>query len=137
MDQIPHYLAIALNVAFLVCFLMLMWQLLIHKQWTMVLLSLFFAIVCGGAVAGADVLSIGPGYLIAMVIGWQEAKNWKIQKLMRIYSALFVVCFILFANTMFHSLTTPAPTVDPRVAKQQAAIKAAKEAAQKKPFGPR
>jgi uncharacterized membrane protein len=131
MDQISYYLAIALNVAFLVCFLMLMWQLLIHKQWLMVLLSLFFAVVCGGAMAGAGALSIGPGYLIAMVIGWQEAKNWKIQKLMRIYSALFVVCFILFANTVIESFTNPPPKVDPRVAKQQAAREAAQKAAQK------
>src|SRR4051812_49609815 len=108
MNQAYPYLALALNVSFLVCFLLLMWQLLIHKQWKMVLLSLFFAVVCGGTLGGGGLLSVGPGDLIAMVIGWQEAENWKIKKLMRIYSALFVVCSMIFVNTMYKSLTTAA-----------------------------
>jgi hypothetical protein len=38
---------------------------------------------------------------------------------------------------MIHSFTHPPPKVDPRLAKQQAAIKAAQKAAEKKPFQPR
>jgi hypothetical protein len=39
MDQARNYLTLALNAALLVCFAMLLWQLLIHKQWQMALLS--------------------------------------------------------------------------------------------------
>jgi hypothetical protein len=122
MDQAFGYLAIALNVAFLVCFLMLMWQLLLHKKWSMVLLCIFFAVVCGGSLSGGSMLSVGPGYLIALVIGWQEAANWKIQKLMRCYTALFVVGLILFVHSFYTTLSTPPPPEDPKVqAKKRAA----------------
>jgi hypothetical protein len=124
MDQALDYLVIALDVAFLVCFAMLLWQFLLHKQWMIVLLSLFFAVVCGGSLLNGGVLNVGPGYLIAMVVGWQEAKNWKIQKLMRWYTGLFVLGFVIFAHSFVQTLTTASPPVDPKVlAKQKAAAR--------------
>jgi hypothetical protein len=124
MDQVYYYLGKALDVGFFVCFLMLMWQLLMHKQWKMVLLCLVCAVGCGGILLGSDArgtLSVGPGYLIAMVIGWQEAENWKMKKLMRWYTGLFVVCFILFVNNLYSTFTTAPPPPDAKtLAKERA-----------------
>jgi hypothetical protein len=115
MDQVYYYLGKALDLGFLVCFFMLMWQFLMHNQWKMVVLCLICAIGCGGILLGSDgrgPLSVGPGYLIAMIIGWQEAGNWKMKKLMRWYTGLFVVCFFLFTHTLYKTFTTAPPPPD-------------------------
>jgi hypothetical protein len=103
MDQTHGYIGIALNVAFVAAYLWLLGLFLWNHQWKMVLLSLLFSF-CGG------------GFLIALVVGWQEAANWKIQRFMKLYSALLVVCFLMFAHTLFISLTTPSPppVMDPK-----------------------
>jgi hypothetical protein len=91
------YLVYAMYTAFLVCFVILMWQFLWHKQWKMALLSLFFTWACGG------------GFLIALIIGWQEAANWKIKRLMIIYSILLPPCFIVFMNDQIKQAMEPPP----------------------------
>ena len=66
------------------------------------------------------------GPLIALVIGWQEAGKWKIKNLVRINSALLVVCFLLLTRTAYVDFMKPKPKVDPKiVAKQRAAAAAA------------
>ncbi len=99
-------------LAFLGCFVVLMGHFLFHKQWAMVGLSLFFAAGC-----------LGSGFLIALVVGWQEAANWKIQKLMRWYTGLLVVSFMLAAHTAYLTMTAPPPAVDPQEQARQRAAK--------------
>jgi uncharacterized membrane protein len=123
-DQVLGYLGLALYygllAAFLVCFVMLLGYLLLHKQWLFAFLSIFFAVLFKPA---GPLILLGP--LIALAVGWQEAGNWKIKKLMRIYSALYVVCFILLTRTAYVDYTTPAPKLDPKSqAKQKAAARA-------------
>jgi hypothetical protein len=110
MDQARNYLSLALYSALLVCFAMLLWQLLIHRQWQTVLLSIFFAIACGG------------GFLFALVFGWQEAANWKIEKLMRWYTVLLVLCFAVFTNDLFHSFLGPSSPADLKAQAKQKAM---------------
>src|SRR4051812_48555970 len=82
-----------------ICYAMIVWQMLYHKQWANTALSLVFLVVCFS------------GTLIALVIGWQEAGNWKIKKLMRIYSVLVVLCFFVAARDVFHTMTTAETSV--------------------------
>jgi hypothetical protein len=110
MDQVRNYLTFALDAAFLVCFALLLWQLLIHRQWRMALLSIGFAFACGG------------GFLFALIVGWQEAANWKIKKLMRWYSVLLVLWFVVSANNLFRSFMAPSPPADLKAKARQKAM---------------
>jgi hypothetical protein len=91
------YLTYALYTAFIVCFVLILWQFFWHKQWKMALLSLFFTWACGG------------GFLIALIIGWQEAAAWKIKKLMIVYSILLPLSFAVFMNDRFKEAMEPPP----------------------------
>jgi hypothetical protein len=115
MDLVYSYLWLALYYGFyygfLISFVILMGYFLWHKQWLFTLLSIGFSFMYGG-------------FLLALVIGWQEANNWKIKNFMRVYTILLVVFFIMGAKTLFTTLTTASPPVDPKVqAKQKAAAR--------------
>jgi hypothetical protein len=114
MDQALEYLKLGAYygciASMVICFLILLGYMLWYKQWLYFFVSLFF-VVC-----------LGAGFLIPLVIGWQEEKKWKIPKLIRIYSALVVVCSFFMMSFMWKELTTHKEQVDPRVAKQKAAL---------------
>src|SRR4051794_32047049 len=113
MDQVLGYAGLALYygllLAFLVCYLIVLGHFLWNKQWGFVFLSLFFTIVF---------YPVGPfitlGALIVLVIGWQEADKWKIKNLIRIFSVLTVVVFLLLARDAYHGFMNPPPKVDPK-----------------------
>jgi hypothetical protein len=117
MDQFYFYLQYALYGACILCFVVLLGYMLWYKQWLNAILSVFFTFFC-----------LGGGFLIPLVIGWQEAANWKIKNLMRAYSVLVVICFIMLAKSSYVYMTTPKPTVDPKVQARQRAQAAAKNA---------
>jgi hypothetical protein len=83
---------------------MILWQMLMHKQWKLALLS----IVC-------TPVWLAPifwgGYLVALIIGWQENSKWKINKIMIAYSLLVPVCFILALQNVIKEATAPPPVV--------------------------
>jgi len=118
MDQVLGYVSLALYygilVAFLGCYLVLLGHLLWNKQWLVAFLSVFFTVVF---VPVGPFITLGP--LIAMVIGWQEAKKWKIKNLMRAMSALLVVTFILLARTAYVDFMTAPPKEDPKAKKKK------------------
>lgn len=125
MDQVAEYLRLGLYyglfVGFWISYVMLLGYFLWNKQWLFVILSLFFT---GVFYPAGPMIFLGP--LIAVVIGWQEAGKWKIKNLVRINSALLVVCFLLLTRTAYVDFMKPKPKVDPKiVAKQRAAAAAA------------
>ena len=107
------YLGLAFEVLYYACYIWLLGYFLWHRQWGLTLVSLLFAF-CGG------------GFLIALVIGWQEEKNWKIRRLMVAYTALTVVWFSMLAHSLFENFTTQKP---PEVtdAKSKARMKAGRK----------
>jgi len=119
-DQVYVYLRLALYWGLLascaVCYLILLGHLLWNKQWLIVFISIFFTVVFWPVKA---LIVLGP--LIALVIGWQEADKWKIKKLMRIFSALLVVCFIMLVpGTIDTFMHPPKVEIDPiKAAKQK------------------
>jgi hypothetical protein len=102
MDQVWTYLGYALYAAIFVCFAILMFHFLWHKQWLYTLLSIGFLFACYS------------GFLFALVIGWQEAANWNIKKLMRIYTGLLIIFFVMFTRAQYKEFTTPKAPTDPR-----------------------
>ena len=82
MHEILQYLTFknCLFAAFLASYVALLWQFLYHGQWKMALLSFAFLFACGG------------GFIIALIIGWQEAAKWQMKRLMIVYSLLLVPC---------------------------------------------
>ena len=131
MDQVYYYLGQALYyglfVAFWISSVILLGHLLWNKQWLLSLLTIFFT--WGFYYAGPFVV-LGP--LIALIIGWQEADKWQIKKLVRILSALMVVCFILLTRDAYVNFMKPKPKVDPAILARQRAQKAAAAAIKKK-----
>jgi hypothetical protein len=107
MDQVWTYLGYALYAAIFVCFAYLMFYFLWYKQWLYAILSILFLFACYS------------GFLFALVIGWQESSNWNIKKLMRVYTVLLVVFFIVFARAQYKDFTTPKPLLDPRAQMKQ------------------
>ncbi|GAF93985.1 unnamed protein product, partial [marine sediment metagenome] len=76
----------------LICFIMLVIEMFKRGQQTMgivVIITLF----------------CGIGSLIALVIGWMNAKEWNITKLMTIYTACLVGSFVL--NGAYYALVLP------------------------------
>jgi hypothetical protein len=98
MDQVYEYLGYAFYygtiAGLVICFVILLGYMLWYKQWLNFFLSLFFLLACGS------------GFLIPLVIGWQEAKNWKIPKLIRLYSVLVLFGFFILSNHLYVDLTT-------------------------------
>jgi hypothetical protein len=129
-DQIVGYLGLGLYyglfLAFIVCYIVLLGHLLWNKQWLIVLLSVFFAVIFAPA---GPFIALGPA--IALVIGWQEAGKWKITNLMRLFSALWVVCFLLLTRDAYINFMNPPPKVDPKVEARLKAQQAAQKALQK------
>jgi hypothetical protein len=129
-DQVYSYLGIGLYYGILaagvVSYLVLLGYLLWNKQWLFVFLSIAFT---------AAFYPTGPfivaGPLIAVIIGWQEAKKWNIKNLVRITSVLMVLCFIVLARDAYITFVTPKPKVDPAKLARERAQKALKGAMQK------
>jgi hypothetical protein len=99
MDQVRHYLKLAMYAGAIICYVMVLWQFLMHKQWKLVLLSLLCNIVLLG------------GFLVALIIGWQEAANWKMKRLMIIFSVLLPLCMISLMRDEWRRMTEPPPVV--------------------------
>jgi hypothetical protein len=79
-----------------------------------VFLSVFFAVIFAPA---GPFITMGP--LLLLVVGWPEAEKWKIKNLLRVSSALLVVCFILLTRTAYVNFMTPPPAVDPKAQARQ------------------
>ena len=97
MHEVLQYLTFKnfLYVAFLASYMALMWQFLYHGQWKMALLSIVFLFACGG------------GFIIALIIGWQEAARWQMKRLMIVYSLLLVPCVFVGARDQLHDVMNP------------------------------
>jgi hypothetical protein len=115
MDTVYEYLGLAAYYGILaglaICYVWLLGYMLWYKQWLNFFLSIFFA------------FCLGAGALIPLVIGWQEAKNWKIPKLIRIYSVLVVFGFFIVSHRIWVDLTTHKEPVDSKSAKFKAKFK--------------
>jgi hypothetical protein len=112
MDQVLGYVGMGLNygilAAFVVCYVILLGHFLWNKQWLFVFLSLFFTVVFYPV---GPFVTLGP--LILLVIGWQEANKWGIKKLIRIFTVLFVLSFLLLTRMSYVNYVN-APREDPK-----------------------
>jgi hypothetical protein len=130
-DQVSEYLRLGLYyglfVGFWASYVVLLGYFLWNKQWLFVFLSLFFT---GVFYPAGPMIFLGP--LVAVVIGWQEAGKWNIKNLVRINSALLVICFLLLTRTAYVDFMKPKPKVDPAVAAKERMKRAAAAAAKKK-----
>jgi hypothetical protein len=107
---------------------MILGHFLWNKQWLFVFLSLVFTAIFYPA---GPLILLGP--LIALVIGWQEADKFQIKNLVRVFSALLVICFFLMTRDAYIDFMKPKPKADPAVlARERAAKAAAAQAAGKK-----
>jgi hypothetical protein len=115
MDTFYEYLGLAawwgIVVGLGICYVILLGYMLWYKQWLNFFLSIFFA------------FCLGAGALIPLVIGWQEQKNWKIPKLIRIYTVLVVFGFFIVSHQIWVDLTTKEEPIDPKAAKYKAKMK--------------
>ncbi len=115
MDLVYQYLGLAawwgIVGGLALCFLILLGYMLWNKQWLYFLISILFLPACFS------------GTLIPLVIGWQEEKNWKIPKLIRIYSVLVVLGFFILSHQVWVGLTTREEPVDEKTAKYRAKMK--------------
>jgi hypothetical protein len=92
---------IAIFTGAIVCYAMIMWQFLAHRKWKLALLSLVFVPL--------PFCWAWPGFLIALILGWQEAGNWNMKKLMRIYSIFFVLITFPYVSNRFEVMMKGRP----------------------------
>jgi hypothetical protein len=129
-DQVFEYLRLGsyygLFAAYWVCVVILLGYLVWNKQWLVALLTVAFTAAFYPA---GPLIILGP--VLAIVIGWQEAAKWKAKNLLRVTSALMVVCFLLLSRTYWVEFMKPAPKVDQAKLARERAAKAQKSAASK------
>ena len=132
MDQVYFYLGQALYyglmAGFVVTYVWLLGYFLWHKLWLFAFLSIAFT---AAAYTAGAIWAIVLGPPIVLVVGWQEAAKWKAKNLVRVFGALWVICFILLARDAWTDFMKPKPKVDPAIAARQRAQAAAKAAIKK------
>jgi hypothetical protein len=126
-DQVYYWLGQGLYWgligAFWVSSVVLLGYLLWNKQWLFAVLTVGFT---AAFYPTGPLIVLGP--LIALVVGWQEADKWKIKNLLRVNSALLVICFLLMSRDAYNEFTKPKPKIDPAKLARERAAKAQKAA---------
>jgi hypothetical protein len=98
MHYFVHYgLYYGIFAGLFLCYAIILYRLLEIRQWKLVILCLAFTFIP----------LIRGGFLIALIIGWQEAKRAQIKNVMRIYSVLLVPCFFVWSSEWVDYLLHP------------------------------
>src|SRR5262249_19829503 len=93
MATIKFYLWYAMFGALIIAFLWLMFEFFMNGQWKFAVLFMVCAPWCMS------------GFLMALIVGWQEAAKWRVKKLMITYSVIFVICSILYVDHTWKDFT--------------------------------